>query len=157
MVSHLSFAPLTINLNSTLKVSPQRCKIPLHSHLACEESPSVFKCLRSTTDYAFVKLHLCFVCDYAIFKNLLLQAWDLILGYSSLIHLHWTPAQEDLVSLPVHSNSAIQVGQSSFVVATQKLPCHKPSTWFLLVVFTSIRTITLLWLVITFLIWKFGG
>ena len=132
---HLSFAPLAINLSSTLNVSPQRCRIRLHSHLACEESPSVFKCLRSTTNYAFVKLRLCSVRrDYAVFENLLLQAWDLILGCLSLIRLCSTPAQEDLVSLPVHSNSAIRVGQSSSVVTTQKLPCHKPSTWFLLVV-----------------------
>jgi hypothetical protein len=36
--------------------------------------------------------------------------------------------------IPVLSNSTIWFGQSSSVVATQKLPCHKPSTWFLLVV-----------------------
>ena len=106
---HLSFGPLAINLGSTLKVSPQRCRIRLHLHLACEESPSVFKCLRSTTDYAFVKFTLVFFVrrDYAVFENPLLQALDLILGYSSLIRLRSTPAQEDLVSLPVHSNSAI--------------------------------------------------
>ena len=132
---HLSFAPLVINLSSTLKVTPQRCRICLHSDLACEESPSVFKCLRSATNYTFVKFTLVFVLhDYTVFENPLLQAWDLILGYLNLICLHCTPAQEDLVSQPVCSNSAIRVGQSSSVVATQKLPCHKPSTQFLLVV-----------------------
>ena len=96
---HLSFAPLAINLSSTLKVSPQRCRICLHSHLACEESPSVFKCLRSTTNYTLLKFMLVFVCCHcAILENPLPQAWDLIPGYSCVICIHCTSAQEDLVS-----------------------------------------------------------
>ena len=155
---HLSFAPLAINLSSTLKVSPQRCRICLHSHLACEESPSVFKCLRSATNYALLKFTLVFclpsLCHLQepTSSSLGSHTWLFVCYLFTL-----TVSTGGLSLIPVLSNSAIRLGQSSSFVATQKLPCHKPSTQFLLVVLRLYAPLRFLWLVITFLIWKISG
>ena len=123
--------------------------------------PQSAKCLRSATDYALLKIYACacLLHYYAVFENPLLQAWDLIFDCSCVIRLHWSPAQEDLVSLLYSQTLPYNLVRAHLLTLLRSCLCHKPSTWLLLIITpTRLRLIhTHACFVITFLIWKFGG
>jgi hypothetical protein len=117
--------------------------------------PQLLKCLRSATNYALLKFTLVSACrHYAVLENPLYQAWDLLLGYSCFIGLRWTPAQEDLVSLPgsldsqTLPNDLVRAYLLSLLRSSLVISLLSVSAWL------SVRTLLLSH---TFLIRKSGG
>ena len=135
-------------------------KVCLHSHLACEESPSVCQVSKVCHQLHFIEDYTCVHSFhyYAIFENLLLQAWDLIFGYLWVICLHWSLAQEDLVSLLYSQPLPYDLIKAHLLTLLRSCLCHKSSTWLLLILMPThlclIHAYTCF--VITFLIWKSG-
>ena len=117
--------------------------------------PQLLKCLRSATNYALLKFTLVSACrHYAVLENPLYQAGDLLLGYSCFICLRWTPAQEDLVSLPgsldsqTLPNDLVRAHLLSLLRSSLVISLLSVSAWL------SVRTLLLSH---TFLIRKSGG